>query len=228
MHTHMEHRKRVFERFRKEGLDAFDEVHVLEMLLFYARLRIDTKPLARRLLEHFGSLPLVLEAKREELMRVEGIGLATATFICFLNDLGRYYAVRREDAPTILNDIISYKAYLRKFFQGRREETVFLLCMDAKKRLLNCSMISSGGKNSVLIPTRRVVEAVLDTNATYAVLAHNHPAGLALPSSEDIQTTMSIAETLLSLECILLDHVIFSDDEAISMVESYMYVPKEF
>ena len=84
MHTAEGHRQRVKDRFRKEGLDSFDEVHALELLLFYAIPQRDTKPLARSLLDRFGSLPLVLEAPMDELMTVPGVGENVATFLSLI------------------------------------------------------------------------------------------------------------------------------------------------
>lgn len=217
------HRQRVKERFKKEGLDSFDEIHALELLLFYALPRVDTKPLARALLDRFGSFPGVLEATQEELMNVPGVGDAVATFIRLINATGRYYLTRQKDVPTILNTAELCKNYLRRQYAGRRNETVFLLCMDAKCRLINCYLLSEGDANSASIPTRRLVELALSTNAATVLLAHNHPGGLALPSSEDQLTTQRLSQLLLSMGIILVDHILFSDTEAISMVESGLY-----
>ena len=90
MRTDAGHRQRMKDRFRNEGLDHFDEVHVLELLLFYAVPQKDTKPLARALLDRFGSLPLVLEATVQELMTVPGVGENIATFLSLITAAGRY------------------------------------------------------------------------------------------------------------------------------------------
>ena len=81
MHDQTGHRSRMRDRFRKEGLDSFEDVHVLELLLQYSIPRIDTKPLARELLNRFGSFCAVLEASEESLTQVHGIGVQTATFL---------------------------------------------------------------------------------------------------------------------------------------------------
>ena len=103
MHTAAGHRQRVKDRFRKEGLDSFDEVHALELLLFYAAPRIDTKPLARSLLDRFGSLALVLEATEAELMAVPGVGENVATYLTLITAAGRYYQMCRSERPVILD-----------------------------------------------------------------------------------------------------------------------------
>ena len=87
MENYIEHRKRVKDRFRKEGLENFDERYALELLLFYCVPRKDTRDLAIRLLDHFGSIVQVLEASEEELQRVSGVGEGITTFLIFLRQL---------------------------------------------------------------------------------------------------------------------------------------------
>ena len=223
MHDQTGHRQRIRDRFKNEGLDSFDEVHALELLLTYAIPRIDTKPLARRLLDRFGSYPAVLEATKEELLAVEGIGESSAVFLQLLNAAGRYYMVRKDDAPTILGSAHACGEYLKRFYYGRRNETIYMLCLDAKCRMLACHMVGEGDVNSVNIPTRKLVELALSTNATTVVLAHSHPGGLALPSAEDVAATYKLSNTLASIGVILADHLVMCEDDWTSMVQSGAY-----
>jgi len=228
MHTDAGHRQRVKERFRKEGLDEFEEVHVLELLLFYALPRIDTKPLARTLLDRFGTLALVLEATPEELMSVPGVGENVAVYLNLITAAGRYYQKVRTDRPVILNSTEKYGNYLVDLFYGRRNETVFVLCLDAKCKVLCCRKVGEGDVNSANVPIRKMVEIALGVNATTVILAHNHPSGLAIPSAEDRETTERLAKALGAMDIVLADHVIVSDDDFISMVQSRCYDPRQF
>lgn len=228
MHTDQGHRQRLKDRFRKEGLDSFDEVHALELLLFYAVPRIDTKPLARTLLDRFGSLALVLEATEAELKTVPGVGENVATYLRLITAAGRYYQMCRSERPVILDCTEKYGTYLSDMFYGRRNEAVYLLCLDAKAKVLCCRKVGEGDVNSVNVPVRNVVEIALSTNATMAILAHNHPSGLAIPSGEDVATTERIAQALGAMDVVLADHVIVSDNEFISMVQSRYYDPRSF
>ena len=88
MAIHDGHRQRLKERFSREGLDNFDELQVLELLLFYCIPRVDTNPLAHRLLEHFGSLSQVLEATQPELEKVPGMGANAAVFLNLITAVG--------------------------------------------------------------------------------------------------------------------------------------------
>ena len=102
-----------------------------------------------------------------------------------------------------------------------------MLCMDAKCKVLACKQVGEGSVNSAGVPIRRVVETALSANATMVVLAHNHPSGLALPSADDIQTTKRLAVALDTVEITLIDHLVFSDDDYVSMAQSGYYKPGE-
>ena len=225
MAIHDGHRQRLKERFSREGLDNFDELQVLELLLFYCIPRVDTNPLAHRLLEHFGSLSQVLEATQPELEKVPGMGANAAVFLNLITAVGRYYLVNRSSQNTILDSTEACGNYLISHFYGRRNETVFLLCLDAKCKMLCCKEIGEGSVNSAGVPVRRVVETALGANATTVVLAHNHPSGIAVPSPDDVQTTHRLAAALDTVDIILADHIIVADDDFVSLVQSGRYRP---
>lgn len=227
MSIHDGHRQRLKERFRREGLDNFDELHVLELLLFYCIPRKDTNPLAHKLLDHFGSLAAVLEASPEELEKIEGVSQVTSTFLSLITQVGRYYQVQRADPGEILRNTEQCGNYLVPYFFGRETETVFLLCLDAKCKVICCKKVGEGNVNSANIPIRRVVEMALNANATTVVLAHNHPSGLAIPSADDIQTTHRVAAALETVEIVLADHIVVSRDDFVSLVQSQYYSPKD-
>ena len=104
---------------------------------------------------------------------------------------------------------------------------MYLLCLDAKCKLLSCQMVGQGDVNSANIPIRRMVELALAANATSVVLAHNHPSGIAVPSREDVLTTRQLATALGAMDIILLDHIVAADDDFVSMVQSGYYRPGE-
>ena len=226
MSIHDGHRQRLKNRFLKEGLDNFEELQVLELLLFYCIPRQDTNPLAHRLLDHFGSLTQVLEATPEELKKVPGIGESVATFLPLVTSVSRYYLVNRDSSTLILPDLDSCGRYLVPRFYGRRNETVFLLCLDAKCKVLCCKEVGEGSVNSAAVPIRRIVEMALGANATSVVLAHNHPSGVALPSGEDVQTTRRLAMALSSVEITLVDHIVVADGDYVSLYQSGAYHPE--
>ena len=223
MSIHDGHRQRLKERFLKEGLDNFDELQVLELLLFYCVPRQDTNPIAHALLERFGSLAQVLEADPAELRKVPGIGENAATFLSLVMSASRYYQVNKASSAVILPTIEQCGKYLLHRFHGRRNETVFLLCLDAKCKVLCCKEVGEGSVNSAAVPIRRIVEIALGANATSVILAHNHPSGLAIPSGEDVQTTRRLAAALDAVEIVLSDHIVVAEDDFVSMVQSGLY-----
>lgn len=228
VHTEKNHRQRVRDRFHKEGLENFNEVHVLELLLFYAIPQIDTKPIARELLDRFGSYTAVMEASASELETVAGIGKNAATFLNVVHAAGRYYQVQKVAGEKILDDVEKYGHYLLQRFYGKRRENVYLLCLDAKCKLLNCTWVGEGDVNSANIPIRRMVEIALAANATSVVLAHNHPSGIAVPSREDVLTTRQLATALGAMDIILADHIVVADEDFVSMVQSNYYEPRNY
>ncbi len=225
MSIHDGHRERLRDRFRREGLDNFEPHQVLELLLFYCIPRQDTNGIAHALLKKFGSVSGVLEAPASELKKVPGIGDSAATFIAFINDLARYYQVNRSTRPIILTTVEQCGQYLLPFFCNRRNETVMLLCLDAKCKVICCKEVSEGSVNSASVPPRKVVELALAANATSVILAHNHPSGIALPSDEDVCTTQRIGRALAAVEIQLVDHIVVADEDFVSMAQSGMYRP---
>ena len=220
MSIHSGHRQRMKERFLKEGLDSFSEVQVLEMLLFYCIPRQDTNPLAHMLLERFGSLAAVLEAYPDELRKVPGIGESAAIFLPLVLETGRYYMISRQENQVILTNVEQCGRYMIPYFHGRRNETVFLLCLDAKCKVICCKEVGEGSVNSASVPIRRIVEMALGANATSVVLAHNHPSGIAVPSGDDVQTTRRLAMALSAVEIQLVDHIVVADEDFVSMAQS--------
>ena len=217
---HKGHRQRLKDRFAREGLDNFTDVQALELALFYVIPRKDTNPIAHALLDHFGSLDQVLDASVEELAKVPGVGESAAVFLHLITEMGRFYLVSRSIQNKVLPTLEDCANYLVPFFHGRRLETVFLLCLDAKCKVLCCKEVGEGSVNSAGISVRKIVETALGANASAVVLAHNHPSGVAIPSGEDIQTTKRIAMALQAVDVQLVDHIVVADADYVSMVQS--------
>lgn len=225
MSMHKDHRQRVKNRYAVEGLDRFDEHQVLELLLFYCIPRKDTNEIAHRLLKRFGSINQVFDAPQKKLEEVEGMGPGAAQFLKLLRDLERYNQLHLDQKVRVLQTLEDCGRYLIPYFKGCKNEKVYMLCLDGKCKVLACREIGEGSINSTNISIRKIVDVALSENATSVVLAHNHPGGVAVPSVEDIQVTSKIADALRLVDVIVVDHVIVSDDEYVSMVESRKYIP---
>lgn len=223
MSIHKDHRQRVRNRYEENGLDGFEEHQALELLLFYAIARKDTNEIAHNLINRFKSFGQVLDAPISELEQVDGVGHNTALYLKLLRDCQRYYGIHKENAETILNDINDCGQYLIKYFDSIKVETVYLLGLDAKKKVICCREVSRGSVNSASVSVRKIVEIALNEGVTSVVLAHNHPSGLALPSSEDLYTTQKVAHALAAVDVTLVDHIIVYDSDFVSMVQSNIF-----
>lgn len=222
------YQRRAVDRFREQGLQTLDEAHVLELLLFFADQPTNAYHLSHALLGRFGSLENVMSAPIEMLEMVPGMETRTATLISLTGQIGRYYQTQHGmDAPEHLKTCRACAEYLRPFFSGQRNEKVYLLCLDSKASVICCREIEEGIVCSANVPIRKIMENVLSLNAVSVVLAHNHPGGLAYPSTDDIVTTRHLAVALDGIDVLLADHIIFADSNYVSLAQAGYYRPDE-
>lgn len=218
--AHAGHRERMRKRFREQGIDAFEDHEVLEILLYFAVPQKNTNELAHLLLHTFGSLADVLNAPEEELSRVPGVGESTVMLLKFIPQLFRRYS---ESAKQGIRRICTFEEageYFFPKFLGRENEMVFLMLLDGRGKLLYCDAINEGSVNASNIYIRDVVRLAVRYNASSAVLAHNHPSGTCLPSTQDLETTRCVAAALQSVEVLLMDHIIVGGENYLSLAES--------
>ena len=217
MSIHDGHRDRMRRQLKTSGMDSLSDVQVLEVLRYYAAPRGDTNPAAHALLTRFGTLDGVFSAPEAELKKVDGVGDAAAQLIALVPQVARRCLMSRSAQIQVLDTTSKCGQYLLPYFHGEHEEVVYLLCLDAKCKALDCVLIHRGGVNVASIAARKVVKTALDANATSVVLAHNHPSGLALPSPEDRQTTLVLKRALEAVGVVLADHIIVADDDFVSL-----------
>ena len=217
---HDGHRKRLKARFIKSGLDDFEPHNILELLLFYSIPRKDTNPIAHKLISRFGSLSGVFDAKPEELMKVDGITENTAVLISMVPQMARKYLEDKADALNAIGGFKDIGMYLMPKFIGRTVETIMLASLDNKNKIISCNIIAEGESDHATLSKRKVMEEAMRVGATRVILAHNHPRGFAMPSSEDIYLTKEIYALLSSVGIELVDHVIFAEDDFVSLAAS--------
>lgn len=197
----------------------------MEMLLFYGIPRRDTNELAHQLISTFGSLARVLEAPYEELIKLKGMTANAAALICFCGQLLQIYYKDKYAAGVILRNTEETGSFLLPYFMNKKNEAVALICLDNRCKVLNCSFVSDGSVNATEINIRLIMQQALMHNATAVILAHNHPSGHALPSKEDISTTMAISKALMVADIRLLDHIIVAEDDFVSMRDTPTLAP---
>jgi len=220
--AHEGHRSRLRRRFLEEGLDSFQPHEIIELLLFFAIPYRDTNELAHRLIGRFGGLVGLLNAPYSELIRENGVGEAAATLLKLIPAIGRRYAVEHAAMEDIILGPEDAGRYLMPRFHGFVKETAMLLCLDGKGKALGVAQLSLGDVSSTQISSRNIVAEALRFNAVSVVLAHNHTSGIAFPSKEDVQATMRLREALMTVDVMLLDHIIVSDNDFVSLLLSNM------
>ena len=220
MGIHDGHRERLKNRYLEQGLDGFNELNTLELLLFYAIPRQDTNILAHNLLEHFGSLEAVFEATVPQLMEVEGIGKNAATLISLVPQINKRCAVAGTRDIKWIRSTSDAGKYLVPRLMHERDEKAILICLDSHNRIITTTELGKGVVNEVDLNIRKVVETALKNRASSVILAHNHPDGIALPSYEDELVTRQVASALKLVNIKLKDHIIVGGDDYISFADS--------
>ena len=220
--VHEGHRKRVYKEFLENGLGHFPDHKVLETLLFYVIPRADTNEMGHRLIDHFGSISGVFDASYDMLLEVEGIGTHAATLIHFMSALIQRYMNDFTSQITSLNDTGIAKEYFRYKFLCQQTESIIMVCAGQNGRIVYCRTIAQGSPDTVSISAETVLKTALRANASNVYLAHNHPSGIAVPSSQDMATTSLLYKELERMGILLADHIIVAPDGVYSMKEQGM------
>jgi len=218
--VHTGHREKMRNRFiRDKGFENFEDHQILELLLFYANARGDTNPVAHRLIDTFGSLKGVLEARPEQLMAVEGIGKQAATLISMVVPLTRVWHRCAMEVPDRIGNSREAENYCLSILAGERTERFYVVSLNAKCNVLGRRKISEGSLSEVSAYPRMVMETALNYNAHSVLLCHNHPGGTCAPSPEDISSTIQLQRLLNGVGILVLDHIIVAGDRTYSMIQ---------
>lgn len=214
INLHKEHRKRMFSRYNQTRFNGFEDHEVLEMLLFFViRLR-NTNDIAHALLNRFKSIGKVLAAPFEELMKVENVGRKTARY---LNIWGDTFNRSDFSKPMIAFYGQTSRDFLINLFKDKKDKCVYMMCLDTKYNLLDCSLILQGDFENIESVIEKILKIALDYDCAQVVFAHNQTGGDVKPSRTDVDVTNSIARKLLLVEVYLRDHIIVSGDKLVSM-----------
>lgn len=209
---HAGHRQRLRDRFRKGGADALPDYELLELILFRALPRRDTKALAKNLIARFGSFAEVVTAPEPRLKEIEGAGDAVVTEL----KLVRAAALRLMRSEIMQRPALSSWAqvldYLRAAQGFEHREQFRILFLDKKNHLIADEVQQQGTIDHTPVYVREVVKRALELSATAIVLVHNHPSGDPTPSRADIDMTKQIVAAAKPLGVAVHDHVIVGRD----------------
>ena len=211
------HRARLRKRLLEGGTDALADHELIEYLLMLARPRIDTKPIARSLVQRFGSLAGVLMADPRTLALHPEMGESSAAALRIVALAARRLARQQASELPVLGSWQALIDYLTIDMAHLRHERVRVLYLDTKNRLILDDQLSDGTLDEAAIHPREVVKKALDLGASALILVHNHPSGSPEPSRADVQITNKIAEAGRLLGITVHDHVIIGKEGHVSL-----------
>ena len=216
-HAGTGHRERLRQRLLKGGADALADYELLEFLLFSAIRQGDTKPLAKRLIERFGSFASVLDADPGALAQVKGMGMASAAALHAVSLAARRKARGTVEQKPVLGSWQALLDYLAIDMGDLKHERVRVLYLDTRNRLIDDHLAAEGSIDEAAIHPREVIRRAFDKGASALILVHNHPSGDPEPSRADIQITSRIAEAGRLLGITVHDHVIVGRGTHVSL-----------
>ncbi len=210
------HRARMRQKLLDAGPSAILDHELLEMVLFLALPRRDTKPLARALLAQFGSFANTISAPPNALLALDGFGEAAVAALKTVQAAALRLAKSEVMNRPLLNNWDKVIDYLTTVMARETVEQFRVLFLDTRNRLLGDEAQARGTVNHTPVYPREVVKRALELHATAIVLAHNHPSGDPTPSQDDIAMTKEVQAAASALSIVLHDHVIIGNGRWLS------------
>lgn len=202
------HRQRLRDKFLAQGIEAFTDAEIIELLLTFGTPRSDCKEAARALLTQFGSLPAVLDAAPVQLQQVKGVGPKNTFALHFIQGVARRYLHQRVVGKEYVRSSREVADYLIHSMRGLQHEVLTVVFLDAAHAVLDATVVAEGTVTVNTIYPRELVKAALARNASALVIAHNHPSGSLTPSRQDSELTRSLYLVCSFMHLDLLDHLI--------------------
>ena len=215
--VHKDHRKRLRDKFLKDP-DSLSEAELLELLLFYVIPRKNTSPIARGLLNRYGSLNGVLTTAAEDLKRVEGLGEQSAAFLIGIGKIcekisdSKFFSVRHYT-------LASFRELLMQRYGNKEEEVFVAIYLSKNSRVLKIQEFTTNKRKQVDVPVQDLVESFALLKPYAVVIAHNHPNGILSPSMSDDRTTQKLYMTFKLSGVLFYDHIIVTADDIYSFRE---------
>jgi len=202
------HRERLRARFREAGSEALADYEMLELILFRAIPQRDVKPLAKTLLQRFGSFAEVISAPPERLKEIGGLGEAAVTEFKIVAAAAQRLAKGRLSKRPVLSSWQAVLDYCRAAQAFAEKEQFRILFLDKRNQLIADEVQQEGTVDHTPVYPREVVKRALELSATAIILVHNHPSGDPTPSQADIDMTKAVANVAKPLCVLLYDHII--------------------
>ncbi|MEJ8475516.1 RadC family protein [Roseibium algae] len=213
---HEGHRDRLRRRFREHGEAGFADYELLEILLFSALPRRDTKPIAKALIKRFGSFSGVLSAPRARLKEISGVGDTTIDTLKVAQAAAKRFARGEVDDRKPLSSWSKVIDYIRTAMAFSDVEEFRILFLDKRNGLIADEVQQTGTVDHTPVYPREIIRRALELSATAVILVHNHPSGDPTPSNADIQMTRQIVEIAKPLGVEVHDHIIVGREGQVS------------
>jgi DNA repair protein RadC len=219
------HRARMREKLLERGPEALADYEVLEMLLFLAMPKGDTKPLAKALINQHGSFARVLATPTAGLLQSPGLGPHSVAALKLVQAAAlRMMAAEVREQP-VLNNWDRLLSYLHAALAREKVEQFRILFLDPKNRLIADEAQAKGTVNHTPVYPREVVKRALELHATALILVHNHPSGDPTPSRADVEMTAQIRDAASLLEIVVHDHLILGNGRHFSFRQEGLLGP---
>lgn len=205
---HLGHRERLRKRLLENGPESLRDYELLEFLLFGARPRGDTKPLAKALMRKFGSFAEVIGAETAALREVEGVSDTVIGAIKIAEAAAQHLTKERAMGATVLSSWFAVVDFCRAQLAHKKLEEFHLLFLDRKNQLIAMEQHRKGSVDQAQVYVREVVKRALELHASAVILVHNHPSGDPQPSKADVSVTNQIQDALASVSIDVHDHLI--------------------
>ena len=207
-----DHRKRLRRRFMDGGADAVPDYELLELILFRAIPRMDVKPLAQRLMEHFADFNRVLSAPPNRLRNIKGVGDAVILELKMVEAACHRLTRSKIIDQPVISSWDAVLDYCHATMSTLETEQFRVLFLNRKNVLIDEKAMARGTVDHVPVYPREIVRAALDLNASALILVHNHPSGDPAPSDADIAITKQIEAAAAPLGIVLHDHIIIGQN----------------
>lgn len=211
------HRKRIREQFLKHDIRSMPDYEILEMLLYYAIPRADTKALAKDLLKKFGSFAAIINAEPIELKSFDGLGEASIFLFKLLLDFNSRLMIDPQDKKfDVMNHWAAVLNYCRLTMGHKKKEHFRVLYLNKKNHLLSDEFHEDGTIDKIQVYPREIAKKVIEHAASAIILIHNHPSSDVSPSNDDIEITKIICKAISPLGAVVHDHLIISNHDHFS------------
>lgn len=217
---HAGHRERMKKRFLADAPDNFEDHELLEMLLYYSVPRQNTNEAAHELLDRFKTIRGVLNASPENLMQVNKVGNNTYVLFRLVREVMRRYEATSDKTEKFDTAEKIGRFFIEKYI-GVTNEVVYALFLDQSFGFVECKRLFEGSPSSASLDIKQIISLANALQTPNIVLAHNHPNGIAVPSSNDINTTLMLASALDMVDIRLLEHILVANKKYVALVKAY-------